>query len=364
MSFIAAAGRRLRDAVLRYRVQFALGSRITVAALATLAIGHALGTPMVLWAVLTAVILTQMSIGRSVKATIDYSLGTLGGALYAGVITAFTPSGSELALVGMLALAIAPLALLAALSPRFTVAPSTGVIVVLAPTITHVSAFTSAYDRVLEVALGGAVALIVSHMVFPARARVLAREAAAEMLDLIAKALPELFGGFTKTRDAKSIQDIQRGIGAAFGRLDKVEQEAQHERVALFGAEPDLGPLLRALLRMRHDLVMIGRAAVVPLPDGLHDRLGPLLDRIAATAGLSCNDCGKALMAGRKPAPNEELEAAFDAYGSEIAALRSSGALRGLPVERVEHVFALSFALEQWRQDIAELTRCVDERAG
>ncbi len=40
---------------------------------------------MILWAVLTAVILTQMSVGRSVKATIDYSFGMLGGAIYAGL---------------------------------------------------------------------------------------------------------------------------------------------------------------------------------------------------------------------------------------------------------------------------------------
>lgn len=353
----------MRDLVLRYRVQLALCSRIAIAASATLAIGHMLGTPMVLWAVLTAVILTQMSVGRSVKATIDYSLGTVGGALYAGVVTALVPVSGELALIGVLTIAIAPLALLAAFSARFTVAPSTGVIVVLAPTITHVTPFVSAYDRVLEVALGGSVALVVSHMVFPARARVLAREAAAEMLDLVARALPELFAGFTESRDAVAIQSIQRGIGAAFSRLDRMEQEAQHERVAVLGAEPDLGPLLRALLRMRHDLVMIGRAATTPLPDGLRDRFGPLLENVAQSAGRYGSECGKALIAGRTPGPSDGLDAAFEAYGAEIVAIRSQGALRNLRVEQVEQVFALSFALEQWRRDIAELARYVSERA-
>ena len=52
---------------------------------------------MVLWAVLTAVILTQMSIGKSVKATIDYFLGTLGGAIYAGLIAVFVPHQSDAA---------------------------------------------------------------------------------------------------------------------------------------------------------------------------------------------------------------------------------------------------------------------------
>jgi uncharacterized membrane protein YccC len=41
-----------------------------------------------LWAVLTAIIGTQMkmSVGRSLKATIDYLAGTLGGAIYGSVV--------------------------------------------------------------------------------------------------------------------------------------------------------------------------------------------------------------------------------------------------------------------------------------
>jgi uncharacterized membrane protein YccC len=39
------------------------------------------------WAVLTAIILTQMSVGRSLKATIDYLAGTIGGAIYGGVVS-------------------------------------------------------------------------------------------------------------------------------------------------------------------------------------------------------------------------------------------------------------------------------------
>ena len=48
--------------------------------------------PLVLWSVLTAVIVTQSSVGRSVKATIDYLVGTLGGAIYAGAVAALIPA--------------------------------------------------------------------------------------------------------------------------------------------------------------------------------------------------------------------------------------------------------------------------------
>src|ERR1700681_3203761 len=74
----------LRALVRHRRVQLALSIRVTIAALVTLALAQFLQLPLPLWAVLTAVIVTQMSVGRSLKATFDYLLGTLGGAIYAG----------------------------------------------------------------------------------------------------------------------------------------------------------------------------------------------------------------------------------------------------------------------------------------
>ncbi|MGD9844467.1 MAG: FUSC family protein, partial [Variibacter sp.] len=57
-----------------YRTQIGLGLRITVAAIVALVLAVALQVRLPLWAVLTAVIVTQMSVGRSLKATADYLL--------------------------------------------------------------------------------------------------------------------------------------------------------------------------------------------------------------------------------------------------------------------------------------------------
>ena len=108
-----------RNFIQRHGMQLRFCLRVTVAALSALALGRLFGFPMVLWAVLSAVILTQMSIGKSVKATIDYSLGTLGGAIYAGLVAVSVPHSSDAAFAVVLAAAMAPLALLAAMSPRF-----------------------------------------------------------------------------------------------------------------------------------------------------------------------------------------------------------------------------------------------------
>ena len=59
-----------------------------------------------LWAVLTSLIVTQMSVGRSLKATRDYMLGTIGGAIYGGAIAVLIPHSGEGGLLALLVLAV------------------------------------------------------------------------------------------------------------------------------------------------------------------------------------------------------------------------------------------------------------------
>ena len=74
-----------------------------------------------------------------------------------GAISVFIPRSSEIALLAVLALAVTPLALIAAINPRFSVARVTAIIVLLTPTMTHASPFASALDRVIEVTLVGVI---------------------------------------------------------------------------------------------------------------------------------------------------------------------------------------------------------------
>jgi uncharacterized membrane protein YccC len=329
----------------------------------SLAVAHLLNLPIALWTVLTAVILTQMSVGRSLKATTDYLVGTLGGAIYAGAVGALVPHDNEMELLAALALAVAPAALVVAINPRYSAATFTAVMVFFGPTITHTGPIASAVERVIEVAVGGIVGLFVSLVVFPARAHDLAIEAAAQMIDLMTRLLPELFAGFMQSLDQTALHAMQNRIGAAFARLDAVVIEARHERMTRLAAEPDQGPLLRTLLRLRHDLVMIGRAAAVPLPEAFRSRLAPRLAHIGETAADYLRACAGALLARRGPPSPAAIEAALDSYDAEFAAMRSEGLTRNLSEETAERVFALGFALEQLRRNFSDLGRCVTEFA-
>ncbi|MGE9009250.1 FUSC family protein [Leptospira interrogans] len=125
--FLKRVAGRLRSR----RTQLALAVRVTVAAVVAYTIANALHLTLPLWAVLTSLIVTQMSVGRSLKATTDYMLGTIGGAIYGGALAVLIPHSSEAALLALLVLTVAPLAYIGSLNPSLTAATVTGVIVLL-----------------------------------------------------------------------------------------------------------------------------------------------------------------------------------------------------------------------------------------
>src|SRR6202051_2127065 len=159
---IAGLLTQIRERGRRYRLQLILALRVTVAALLALALAGASHLPPPLWVVLTSLIVTQMSLGRSVKVASDYLIGTFGGVAYGGAFAILIPHDSEWALLAVLALAVAPLAFIASFRSNFNVLPVTAIIVLLVPSMQHVSPAASALDRVLEVTVGGAVGFIVS----------------------------------------------------------------------------------------------------------------------------------------------------------------------------------------------------------
>jgi uncharacterized membrane protein YccC len=64
-----------RAKVQEYRTQLGLAVRVTIAAVLAFTLSRPVFVPLPLWTVLTAVILTQVTFGRSVKATLELSRG-------------------------------------------------------------------------------------------------------------------------------------------------------------------------------------------------------------------------------------------------------------------------------------------------
>ena len=152
---------------------------------------------------------------------------------------------------------------------------------------------------------------------------------------------------------------MQDGIGAALAGLNAIGAEAERERAARLTTGPDTGPLLRTVLRLRHDLVMIGRATVVPLPADLQRRLVSPLKQVSDAFVDYLKAAAAGLRTSKLPPPISPVQAALLAYAAEVAALRSEGLTRGLPGDVTERFFTLGFSLEQMRQNLRDLERCV-----
>ena len=359
---ITALPTHLRAFTHRYRTQLILAVRVTVSAISSLALAQWMHLRLPLWAVLTSLIVTQMSLGRSIKVATDYLMGTVAGVAYGGALAVLIPHDSEWSLLAVLALAIAPLAFIAAFKTNFNVLPITAIIVLLVPSMQHVSPVSSALDRVLEVTVGGAVGFVVSFLVFPSRAHALTTDEAADTLELVADALSQLLahhcGG-----DAPDTRRINAQIAAFLTKLNATGAEAEHERTARLTSGPDTGPLLRTLLRLRHDIVILGRAVGCEMPEPVQARLSPLLEKIGPIVGDFLRASGRALRGRNLPPPLSAVEAAFKAHAEAFDEVRHEGLTRGMTSEAAERFFALGFALEQMREHLGEVQRVVGEWA-
>jgi uncharacterized membrane protein YccC len=353
--------RWLRASLPRHRTHLALSLRVALAAVLALVAAQLVGLPLPLWAVLTAVIVTQMSVGRSLKATADYLLGTLGGAIYGGIVAVAIPHTSELALLAVLIVAVAPLALFAAVRPNMNVVPITAIIVLLLPAVMHGTPVESAVYRVLEVTLGAVIGLLVSFLVLPSSAHRMMRRSASRLLELMARALSSLIAGLAQGLDDDELHRLQDGLGQGLADLNATGAEAERERRARLSSEADTGPLRRTLLRLRHDLVIVGRAARSPLPRSMRERLSAPLDSVAEAASGFLRASASALLAAAPPPSLDSFEAALGAYGREVEAVRGEGLTRALSADAAEHFFAVGFALEQMHDNLADLRRVVRE---
>src|SRR5262249_65777 len=113
----------------------------------------------------------------------------------------------------------------------------------------------------------------------------------------------------------------------------------------------------------RHDLVIFGRACAGPLPEAFSKRFGSRLEQTAAIVGAGFRAMASAPVARRKPPPFAATEPRPGGFAEIFSAGPQDGLMMSLPIEAVERIFALGFALDQLRRHLRDLDRCVREAA-
>jgi len=348
----------------QHRAQLRLSLRLILASLLTFAIGHLLGLPQSYWAVLTALIVTQASVGGSLKAAIDRFVGSLGGAAWGVAVSLTLPHATVWGLTLILALALAPLAVLTAFNPAYRIAPVTAIIILLTPTGQTSGPVLSAFHRVMEVGLGSIVALCIALLVLPERAHGVLARAAAQALEMMAELTVVLMAGLAESRDARAVDDLNSRIRKAITATETAAVDAAGERRINLSSPADPEPVCRTLRRLHNDLAMIGRASLEPLPEPVRSVLAEPASEAGAAIAQFLRDSGRAVAARAEPPPMGRLEQALAGYGAAVAVLRRERLTRDLPDEAVGRVFALTFALEQLRANLLDLADRAQELTG
>ena len=312
-------GRRFIFWISRHQAELLLGLRMTVASLVAFALAELFALPQGFFAVITTVIVMHASVGGSVNATLHRLIGTLGGAVWGGAVSAALPHTEVTALGLALVAVVAPLAVVAAYNPAYRIAPITAILVLLSPISQQAGPLESALDRMLEIGLGCIVALGVALLVLPAHAHRLVVESASAAFKLMSEQIGKLLDVHTTGSDAAPVRALHLRVRHFMEIAAFAAGEAARERSSHLSGAPDPWPIVRTLSRLHHDLFTIGRAMVEPLPEPVRRPLGEPLARLfpAIAAYLGANG---AAIAGRVPPPPlDEVSQALGHYAAAIA---------------------------------------------
>ena len=329
---------------LRRRLEIRHGLRMAAAGLASYTVAEWLQLPQAYWAVFTAVLVVQTSVGGSWKASVDRLLGTLLGAVCGAAVASLVPHGDPFTTGAALALSLLPLSLLAALNPAYRVAPITAIILLLGTAGATQGPVRAAMLRTLEVALGGICGMTISLYLFPARAHMLLGESADKVLQQLAGLFDELISAVTRSATTGRILTKQDAVRNALAALETITAEAARETRNHLSEDVDPEPIARTLRRVRHDLVLIGRVASGPVVARPSSLLEKSLQDFAGTGSEYLRGLGRAFAAREPPPPREPFNAAIQQV------------LATLPqIEPAERVVALRFCLQQLEQNLQDL---------
>ncbi|HWI28714.1 MAG TPA: FUSC family protein [Stellaceae bacterium] len=349
-----ATHNRSRAWLRRHTAELRLALRMTASGLLAYALAELLGLAQGYWAVFTAVIVVQASVGGSLKAGIDRLLGTLGGAFYGALVGLIIPHAEPFSRGATLAVAVAPLALLAAMRASFRIAPVTAIIVLLSTSGGEAGPFAAAVARVSEIGLGCIVGLGVSLLVLPARAHGLVAKTASRNLALIAEVLSASSARLAGAADRRRLAALNDRLRGALRQLEAIGREAQRERRSRLSGAPDPEPLVRGLRRLRADLVVIALASE-PLTQASLAALGAPLAAAIAGVAEALRRIGASLAAASELPSIDATLVTLAAYAAAMDQFRASPLALDLPAAETERIFALSFALAQLRGDLSDI---------
>lgn len=334
-----------------------LALRATIAGIVTYLLAEQFSLPNGYWAVLTAVLVVQATLGASLSVAIDRALGTLAGGVV-GVAGAMVAGPSQIQTLVVLSLALFIAAAMAARSPSFKLAPVTVIIVMLAHP-GDVAPWLAGLTRVAEITLGGAVGLLCAILILPERALGKLFPHCAKALRLTARLLDLGRDGLLgQGIDPSVIDRLNAGARLALRAADLRLVEVRAEQAGRLTTQTDPAPVVRGARRLWHSAIILLRNADRPLDEPVAGLVSAALT--AATTTLSAQ---MSAIADRLDGlPVADLATRADAASAAVAALEArveelntQGAFGAVGSETLTALFSAVSACVHMRENLEEL---------
>ena len=310
--------------------------------------------PQGYWAVFTALVVIQVTMGASWKPALYRTIGSTAGAVAAMLL--FIVIGPGTVRVGIMLFVLATLfGFLTVLHPSFSAAGFTAAIVLVLGRIEG-SALEVGWLRVLYTVLGSVVAFAVGALIWPVRAREGLRNKIASILDgagalyhAVTTAALHGIDNELQVRDLdRQLHDLRRGITQ---QMDEARNELAFTRFNQDAYQQFVqaaDQLRRRLTAMAEDSSLFVHAQVEP---GLLPSLPALAERTAQTFGA----LAAAIRKKETPPNSADLDAAVLALDADLAELRQQRATAPFALDRMLPFWALVFNLREVAQDLKQL---------
>lgn len=343
-----------------------LGLRATVAAVAAYGLAYGLALPNGYWAVLTAILVVQSTIGASLSVAMDRALGTVVGGII-GVAAADLAGPSVPLTFVALAVGVLLTSTLAARYASFKLAPVTVGIVLLSDP-THAEPLLSGLHRVMEIAIGGVVGVACAILILPERALVNLFPHCATALRLSGWLLELGRDGLLgRGLDPAVIDRLNAGARKALRAADARVADARAERVGRLSSHADPAPVVRTCRRLWHSVIILLRGADRPLAEPLAARIGPHLDAAVTTLRAHMEALAARLDGGEAADFHQTVAAARSAVAAleaEAERLNAEGALDAASGETLAALFAAVSASSHVEENLEDLAARLDEVTG
>ncbi len=344
----------------RYDAELKHALRVAVAVGVSFAIAQVLNLPQGYWAVITAVLVVQTSIGGTLGASRDRLLGTVVGAAVGGLaafVRAETATGEGAALVICTALLTVP----AMIYPSLRIAPVTAIIMIVGSP-THAQSLTAAGFRVAEIAIGSIIGLAVTLLVFPPRALDLVSSRARAILEDLAKLFRLYAERLEGDETEDSISDLHARIRSAMPPLEAAIKEASRETVVRLASHTPPKAVARTFWRVRNDAVIIGRALDRSWPTKIAAVLAPPAAKLLRAEAERLHAMGEGLRHKRASEPTP-VDAEVGAFRKAFLQLEETGASKAASFETMSQIFGLSHGFDGLNRNLTELGARFDELA-